>query len=36
MKILVGDFNAKMGREYFQRQLGIGVYICIVMMMVLE
>jgi hypothetical protein len=37
MKILVGDFNTKVGREIFSnRQCGIRVYIRIVMIMVLE
>jgi hypothetical protein len=37
MKILLGDFNAKEGREriFSNRQLGTRVYIRIVMIMVL-
>ena len=37
MKILLGDFNAKVGRENISnRHLGMRVYITIVMIMVLE
>ena len=37
MKILLGDFNAKVGERIFSnRQLGMRVYIRIVMIMVLE
>jgi exonuclease III len=37
MKILLGDFNAKVGREDFlNRQLGIKVYTKLVMTMELE
>ena len=37
MKILLGDINAKVGRENsFNRQLGMRVYIRIAMIMVLE
>ena len=37
MKILLGDFNAKMGERIFSnRQLGMRVYIRIVMIMELE
>ena len=37
MKILLGDFNAKVGREnIFKPQLGMRVYIRIVMIMELE
>jgi len=38
MKILLGDFNAKAGRErlFLNQQLGMRVYIRIVMMMGLE
>jgi len=37
MKILLGDFNAKVGREIFSKQqLEIRVYIKIVMIIVLE
>jgi hypothetical protein len=36
MKILLGDFNAKMGKILSNRQLGTRVYIRIVMVMVLE
>jgi hypothetical protein len=37
MKILLGDFNAKVGREriFPNRQLGKGVYIRIIMIVVL-
>ena len=38
MKILLGDFNAKVGEEriFSNRQFGMRVYIRIVMIMVLE
>jgi len=37
MKILLGDFNAKVGGEnIFKLKVGIRVYIRIVMIMVLE
>ena len=36
MKILLGDFNAKVEREIIFRQLGIRVYMRRVMIMVLE
>jgi hypothetical protein len=37
IKILVGDFNAKLGKVIFSnRQLGLRVYTMIVMIMVLE
>jgi hypothetical protein len=36
MKNLVGDFNAKMGRIFSKRQVGMGVYIKIIMVVVLE
>ena len=37
MTILSGDFNAKLGRQnIFKPKLGMGVYIRIVMIMVLE
>jgi len=37
MKILIGDFNTKVGREnIFKPTIGIRVYIRIVMIMVLE
>jgi hypothetical protein len=37
MTILLGDFKAKVGREnIFRLKLGMGVYISMVMMMVLE
>jgi len=37
IKILLGDFNTKLGRELFSnRQLGIRMYIRIVMIMVLD
>jgi hypothetical protein len=38
MKILLGDFNAKVGREriFSNRKLGMRVYIGIVLIMVLE
>jgi hypothetical protein len=37
MEILLGDFNAKMGETVFSiRQLGMGVYIRIIIIMVLE
>jgi len=38
MKILLGDFSAKVEREriFLSRQLGMRVYIRIVMIMVLE
>ena len=37
MKILLGDFNIKVGREnVFKQQLGMRVFISIVMIMVLE
>ena len=37
MKILLGDFNAKVGeRRFSNRQLGMRVYISIVTIMVLE
>ena len=37
MKILLGDFNVKVGREnIFKPKLGMRVYIRVVMIMVLE
>jgi len=37
MKILLGDFNEKAGREnIFKRQLAMRVYVRVVMIMVLE
>jgi hypothetical protein len=36
MKILLGDFNAKVGKEYILKPLGMRVYSRIVMIMVLE
>jgi len=37
MKILLGDFNAKVGRQnIFKPKLGMRVYISVVMIMVLE
>jgi len=38
MKILLGDFNAKVGRErlFPNRQLGMRVYMGIAMIMMLE
>ena len=37
MKILLGDFNVKVGREnIFNRKLGMRVYIRIIMIMVLD
>jgi hypothetical protein len=39
MKILLGDFNAKVGREdkiFANRQLGMGVHTKLVMIMQLE
>ena len=35
MKIPLGDFNAKLGREDFFRRLGMRVHILIVMIIVL-
>jgi len=36
MKILLGDFNAKLERDDISKQLGMRVYTRIVMIMVLE
>jgi hypothetical protein len=37
MKFLLGDFNAKLGREgIFKIRIGMGVYMKVVMLMVLE
>jgi hypothetical protein len=36
MKILLGDFNAKVGRQGTFKQLGMRVYIRLVMIMVFE
>jgi hypothetical protein len=36
MKILLGDFNAKVGRLFSNQQLGMRVYIRIVMIIELE
>jgi hypothetical protein len=35
-KILLGDFNAKVGREDIIKQFGMGVYAKLVMIMELE
>jgi hypothetical protein len=36
IKILLRDFNAKVGGKNTNRQFGVGVYISILMIMVLE